>query len=233
MFIKNEPAMKVGKYVVVADVHIGLTKDLWKAGISMPSQVKHLSDRLNALKKMTGSNGLIIVGDLKHKTTGISLQERREVPEFLRSLKFKKIIIIKGNHDGLIEKLVSDRHVSVKKSFSVGSYIFTHGHRNVKTKKKIIAIGHNHLCVRFRDDVGAVYNEPVWVRGKIKQKDAEGVVHSKIIIIIPAFNELCGHFVANKGKFHGPVASKLKSNAHVYLLNGTDIGRIRDLKVKE
>lgn len=224
MFIKNEPVMKVGKYLAIADVHIGITKDIWKSGISLPSQVKHMSEKLNKLKKLTKAEGLIIAGDLKHKTVGISFQERREVPEFLRLLKFKKIIIVKGNHDGLVEKLTSDiKSVSVRKSFSVGDYIFTHGHRNLKTAKKIIVIGHNHLCVKFRDDVGATYNEPVWVRGR---------AGSKTIIIMPAFNELCGYFIVNKGKFNGPVAGKMK-NPKIYLLDGTDIGRVNDLKVKE
>lgn len=225
MFVKNEAAIKVGKYLVVTDVHVGITKDLWQSGVSLPSQVKSMALRLNKLKSLTKTTHLIILGDLKHKITGISLQEKKEVPEFLRMLKFSKITLIKGNHDGFIEKLTKNiKKVSVKKSLTVGDYIFTHGHRVVKTKKKIIVVGHNHLCVKFQDDVGAVYNEPVWVRGK-----AEG----KKIIIMPAFNELCGYYAANKGRFHGPIASKLKGNAHVYLLDGTDIGRIRDLEVKE
>ncbi|HLD39395.1 MAG TPA: metallophosphoesterase, partial [archaeon] len=138
MFIKNEPAMKVGRYLVVADIHIGITKDLWKSGISLPSQVRRLADRLNKLKKLTKSEGLVIVGDLKHRITGVSQQERREVPEFLELLKFKKIIVVKGNHDGFVEKLVDDKRVSVMKSFSIGKYIFTHGHRRIKTKKEVI-----------------------------------------------------------------------------------------------
>lgn len=209
--------------MVVTDIHIGLTRDLWKAGVSLPSQVKRLGDRLNKLKKLTKTEGLIIVGDLKHKTVGVSYQERVEVPEFLKLLKFKKIVVVKGNHDGFIEKLVHDKRVSVRKSFSVGKYAFTHGHRRIKTSKEIIVIGHNHLCVKFRDDVGATYNEPVWVRGKKS---------GKTIIIMPAFNELCGYFLVNKGTFNGPIASKLK-NPKIYLLNGTDIGRVSDLKVKE
>ncbi|HLD38984.1 MAG TPA: metallophosphoesterase [archaeon] len=225
MFVKNEAAIKVGKYLVVADVHIGITKYLWQSGVSLPSQVKAMALRLNKLKKLTKTNELIILGDLKHKITGISMQERKEVPEFLRMLKFSKITVIKGNHDGFIEKLTKNiKKVSVKKSLVVGDYFFTHGHRIVKTKKKIIVVGHNHLCVKFQDDVDAVYNEPVWVRGKAGDNK---------IIIMPAFNDLCGYYAANKGKFNGPVASKLKGNAHVYLLDGTDIGRIRDLKVKE
>src|SRR3989338_2939596 len=221
MFLKNEPVMKVGEYLVIADVHIGITHDFWKAGISLPGEVKKMADRLNKLKKLTGAKGLIIVGDLKHKTVGISYQERREIPEFLAALKFKKIIVVKGNHDGFVEKLVDGKRVSVKKSFSVGDYLFTHGHRNVKTSKSKIVIGHNHLCVKFRDDVGATYNEPVWVRGKLG---------NKIIIIMPAFNDLCGYFVVNKGKFNGPVAGKMK-NPKIYLLDGTDIGHVNDLKV--
>ncbi len=224
--------MKVGKYLVIADVHIGITHDFWKSGISLPDQIKNMVDKLNRLKKLTGAEALIIAGDLKHKTVGISFQERREVPEFLKGLKFKKIIIVKGNHDGFIEKIAKEKRISVRKSFSVGDYLFTHGHRNVQTAKNKIVIGHNHLCVKFRDDVGTTYNETVWVRGKARQKDAKGVMHPKTIIIMPAFNELCGYFVVNKGTFNGPIASKMK-NPKIYLLDGTDIGRVSELKVKE
>jgi putative SbcD/Mre11-related phosphoesterase len=225
MFVKNEAAMKVGTYLIVTDVHIGLTKELWEAGVSLPSQVNSLAKRLNKLRRLTKATRLIINGDLKHKVVGISLQERREVPELLSLLKFEKIVVIKGNHDGEIEKLVKDlKKVSVKKSFAVGNYLFTHGHRHVKTSRKIIVVGHNHLKIRFRDAVGAVYDEPVWVKGK-----AEG----KKIIVMPAFNELSGSYVANKGKFHGPIASKLTNRARVYMLDGTDLGRIVDLKAKD
>ncbi len=216
MFVKNEPAMKVDKYLIVSDVHIGITKDLWLSGFSLPSQVKTLAKRLNKLKTLTRTKYLIINGDLKHKTTGISKQERIEIPEFLKLLRFEKIILIKGNHDGHIEKIAK---ISVRKSMAVGDYIFTHGHRIINTKKKIIVVGHNHLCVRFQDQVGAVYKEPVWVRGKASDKT---------IIIMPAFNDLSGNYEVNKGKFQGPIASKLK-NPRVYLLNGTDLGRVSDL----
>lgn len=233
MFIKNQAAMKIGNYLVVSDIHIGLTKDLWQAGVSLPSQVSSLAKRINKLKRLTHAKYLVINGDLKHKVTGISAQERREVPEFISLLRFSKIVIIKGNHDGNIEKLIDDRRVSVKKSLAVGSCLITHGHMSVKTTKKIIVVGHNHPCVRFRDEMGAVYTEPVWVRGKAEEKDAKGVMHSKTIIIMPAFNELSGYYTVNKGRFQGPVASTLTKSAHIYLLDGTDLGRIRDVKLKE
>lgn len=222
--------MKVGDYLIVTDVHVGLTKELWEAGVSLPSQVNSLAKRINKLKRLTKAKNLIINGDLKHRVLGISLQERKEIPEFLQLLKFKKIIICKGNHDGHIEKLTKDlKNVSVRKFFTVGNYLFTHGHRRVNTKKKIIVIGHNHLKIRFRDQMKAIYDEPVWVRGKTVEQDAKGVKHSKTIIIMPAFNDLSGSYTANKGKFQGPIASKLK-NPRVYLLDGTDLGKISNLK---
>jgi putative SbcD/Mre11-related phosphoesterase len=233
MFVKNVAAMKIGNYLVVSDIHIGITKELWEAGVSLPSQVKSLAKRLNKLKSITKAKYLVINGDLKHKVVGISPQERREIPEFLEMLKFSKIIIVKGNHDGNIEKLARElKKVIVKDFFVIGNYFITHGHRSIKTGKKIIVIGHNHLAIRFKDQIGATYTEPVWVRGKVEQKDARGVSHSKTIIIMPAFNELSGFFTVNKGRFQGPVASLLK-NPRIYMLDGTDLGRVKDVRLKE
>jgi putative SbcD/Mre11-related phosphoesterase len=224
MFVKNEAAMKVGDYLIVSDVHLGITKELWESGVSLPSQVNSMAKRLNKLKKITRAKYLIINGDLKHKIIGISSQERHEVPEFLKQLRFSRIILVKGNHDGHIEKLAAGlKNVSVRKSFAVGNYAFTHGHRRIRTSKKIIVVGHNHLMIKFRDEMRAVYTEQVWVRGK-----AAG----KTIIIMPAFNELSGHYAVNKGRFQGPIASQLV-NPRIYLLNGTDLGRVRDVKLKE
>jgi len=211
MFLTNQPAMKIKEYLVVTDIHLGITRELWESGVSLPSQVKALAERLNRLKKSTGAKKLVILGDLKHKVPGISYQEVREIPEFLEALNFKKIIIVKGNHDGDIEKLIPLKlklKVSVKKSFSMGDYYFTHGHRNENTSKPIIVIGHNQPHVEFRDAVGARYTEPVWVRGLISKE--------KKLIIMPAFNELCGATIVNRDALLGPIAKQLdKKKAHV------------------
>jgi hypothetical protein len=230
MFITNQPAMKIKEYLVISDLHLGITRDLWQSGVSLPSQVKTLSERLNKLKKSTGAKKLIILGDVKHKVPGISFQETREIPEFLAALNFKKIIITKGNHDGDIEKIIPLKlklKVSVKKSFTVGDYYFTHGHANANTSKRIIVIGHNQPHIKFRDDVGALYTEPAWVRGPLKESKRK-------LIIVPAFNELCGATVINQDELLGPIAKQLDRNkAHVYLLDGTDLGILADLKLKE
>jgi hypothetical protein len=225
MFIVGKPAIVIGKTLVIADLHIGITRELYESGISMPSQVRKMISRIHELKKITKAQELVIAGDIKHKVPGISWQEIREIPEFLTALKFKKITIVKGNHDGQIEKMIPAEikgNVKVRKFVIIGDYYITHGHRKANTKKNII-IAHNHPHVRFRDKLGALYTESVWVRGSLDKKE---------LIIMPAFNELCGATVINRDKLLGPIAKKIRK-AHAYLLDGTDLGLIGDLRLKE
>jgi putative SbcD/Mre11-related phosphoesterase len=222
MFLTNQPAMAVKDYLVIADVHIGITKALKDAGVLLPSQVEKLARQINALKRTAKAKKLIVLGDFKHEIPRISWQERVEIPQLLELLDFKSIVITKGNHDGNIEKIVHDKRVKIKKSFTVGNYIFSHGHRRIKTKKKTIVIGHNHPHVRFIDDIGTVYTQPCWVIGRAS--DAR-------VIMVPAFNELCGATVVNgKDDFLGPIARHIdRKNARIYLLDSTYLGRVRDL----
>jgi len=226
MFLVNEPAIILNKTLVIADLHIGITRELYESGISVPSQVKKMVNKIYKLKKETGAKELLILGDIKHKVPGISLQEQREIPEFLSLLKFKRIIIIKGNHDGNIEKMIPNKdRIKIRKSFSIGDYFLTHGHRKANTNKNII-IAHNHPHIRFRDKLGALYTEPCWLIGKVKTKQIVD------IIIMPAFNELCGATIVNRDALLGPIAKNI-INPKVHLLDGTDLGKLNDLKIKE
>ena len=225
MFVHNQPALVINKTLVIADLHIGITGDLYKSGISIPSQVKKMAEIINKMKKKTGAKNLIILGDIKHKVPGTSWTESKEIPDFLSQLKFKNIIIVKGNHDGLIEKMVN-KTVKVKKFVIVDNYFLTHGHRNIKTKQKTIVIGHNHPHVKFIDEMGGRFTEPVWLIGKLKG--------GKKIIVMPAFNELSGAIVVNEQPMIGPIAKCiLKKQTHAFLLDGTDLGTLDDLKIKD
>src|SRR3989338_1783305 len=135
MFLTNYPAMVIKGYLVIADIHIGITKELKDAGVLLPSQVEKLAKQINALKRVAKAKKLIILGDFKHDIPRISWQERVEIPKLLSLLKFQRIVITKGNHDGNIEKLIDDKRVKIKKAYTLGDYIFTHGHRRISTKK--------------------------------------------------------------------------------------------------
>jgi len=231
-FIRTYPAMQIGDWLIVADLHLGITREIYEAGVSLPSQVLAFVQRLNDLKNKTKSKHLILLGDVKHKVPGISWQEQQELPDLLEQLKFKKIVIIKGNHDAEIEQMIPPHlkgKVKVRKSLTVGDFIFTHGHRHVKTRAKTIVIGHNQPAVLFQDAIGVRYIEPVWVRGSLG-----GLYKGHELIIMPAFNELRGHACVNRGKLIGPIAKALKiKSAHAFLLDGTDLGTLANLKIED
>jgi putative SbcD/Mre11-related phosphoesterase len=222
MFIKNYPAMKLGKYLVVADLHFGITKDIYDSGIRLPNQAKRMAEKINRLKKITKTESLVILGDLKHNIPNILIQEKKEISEFLSSVDFERIILIKGNHDGKIETIVGERCL-VKKYMKISGYLLAHGHGNIKTGSKKIIIGHNHPQIMFRDQLNAYYTEPVWLVGTSGKKE---------ITIMPAFNELCGSTIVNRDALLGPIVRGLKKNqTHIYLLDGTYIGLNSDMVV--
>lgn len=233
MFLRNYPAMVVKDSLIVADLHLGITKELYEKGIMIPQQSKTLSERINELKKKTKTNRLILLGDAKHKIPVISRQEYREVPEFFKKIDYNKVVITKGNHDGELETLLdsTEKNIKIRDFVSIGDYTFTHGHIKIKTNKKNIVIGHNHPKIIFKDSVGAIYFEQVWVRGEAIYEGKK-----RNIIIVPTFNELTGSMVINDNKlsdrdhtnFMGPIAKNMR-NRRVYLLDGTDIGFLEDL----
>jgi hypothetical protein len=226
MFIKNQPAMKIGNALVIADLHIGIALEMYRKGVSIPNQSKSLAKKVNGLKRLTKTKRLFILGDVKHSIYRIPIHEIKEVPEFLNSVKYDDITILKGNHDGNIEKIVKlvKKNIKIKKSVVIGEFLLTHGHRIVKTNK-IIVMGHNQPNIKFRDKVGALYFEPVWLRGKTKD--------GKKVIVMPAFNSLCGATIVNKDELIGPIAKKLiRNRTHAYLLDGTDLGNLKDLQIE-
>lgn len=225
-FIRNQPALKIGDALVIADLHLGKSHEYWQKGFSLPRQAKIFAMRLNNLKKKTRTKRLVILGDIKNKIGFANAEEIRELPLFFSNLDYRKIIAIKGNHDGGIEKVLPDR-IKIRNSIAIGDYMLTHGHMNVNTKKSTIIIGHNQPHVKFVDKVKAVYTEPVWVRGKLKGKYA-----GKELLMMPAFNELCGATIVNKDELLGPMARRLSKDAHCYLLDGTDLGTIGDLMIR-
>ncbi len=225
MFITDQAAMVVKNSLIVSDLHIGITSDLYKAGIIVPSQAEKFSERLNKLGKMVKAKQLIIVGDLKHFVKGISKNESYEIPLFFSNLRFRKIVIVKGNHDGRIESLVPSnlkRKIIVKEWYDTNGYHITHGHRILNTKLDKIIMGHIQPQVRFVDKY-ATYTLPCWIRGKLED--------DRKLVILPAFNELCGGTVMNHSKLLGPIVKNLNySKTKAYLLDGTDLGFLPSLK---
>ncbi len=73
MFITNKPAVLIEhgreKYLVISDIHLGITSDIRKKGVVIPNQVKSFVNRIDELRKTTKAKTLIILKSFPKPTT--------------------------------------------------------------------------------------------------------------------------------------------------------------------
>lgn len=238
-FITNEPALLIGSTLVVSDLHIGIEYDYRKRGIKMPSQTHHMLSRLKKLLKRTHAKKLLVCGDLKHKVPGLTVQEEREVPDFVSTLAERVTIdIVQGNHDAdLAQLLPPGIRLHPTEGFLQKDVYFSHGHTwpspSLLQAKRLV-IGHIQPQIEIKDSLGYIWREQVWVRAplnpeKVKEKYSRST--DVELIILPSFNPLAGGLALNKEQARESPILKLAhlKEANIYLLDGTFLGRLSDL----
>jgi len=217
-FLVNEPALMIGKTLVIADLHIGLEYELLAAGFNVPDQAQTMLKKIKRLLRENKCKELIIIGDVKHTIARLSWPEQEEISEFFRPLeKITKVHIVKGNHDGNIERYVSNVHPT--EGFEYKGYWIMHGHARPpkEVAGKTIILGHMHPVVEFRDSLGGRLSERVWIR-------------TDKSIVVPAFNDLLGGIDVRKGLL-GPMKKYIDpKRAELYLLDGLYLGKISQLR---
>ncbi len=248
----DEPAMVVEseyKTLVLADLHLGIEVELRQKGIHIGSQTDKLLERAISCVKAVEPDAILLLGDIKHVVPQMSSADRKEVPFFFAQLaNYAPIYVVKGNHDGQIEKLlpaVEPKHeiyIEGAQGFLLDHVGYAHGHswpQQDLFSAPYILIGHNHPMIRL---VSTYYTsmKPVWIRAQCDynavKKRFPGLSNwnDPRVIIMPAFNELCGGLAFNstKMKLLGPIASKLLrfDTMEAYLLDGTYIGKVCDLE---
>jgi hypothetical protein len=238
----TEPALLIGKTLVIADLHLGIEYEIFKSGITVPSQIERIEKKIDNLVKQTKSNHLVILGDLKHQVPNISWQEYKEIPLFLEHFSKLKISIIKGNHDGDIERLApKEVDVYEPSGFKINEFLLTHGHAwpNKKDlKAKYLVMGHVHPAIEFLTGNFRTV-ESCWLKCEVdneKFKEKFGVkTNFKKGIIMPSFNHLIGGMAFNSKDFE-PLGPLLKNEilkwkkSEVYLSDGTFLGDLRELR---
>lgn len=245
----NEPALVVEnefKTLVVADIHLGIEWELYQSGFSIPSQVEKRKRRIKDCIEKVKPERIVLLGDIKHNVPITSWQEKDEVPEFLKELaSFASVDIVPGNHDGDIEQLVPENvTVHGMRGFVLDGVGYFHGHTWPHAElfsAAHVVMSHNHPAIRFTDALGHSVSEPVWIRThfieKAIRKHYGNIEYSNPeVIIMPAFNELCGGVPFNESvheELLGPVfannAIELEK-ARAFLLDGTELGTIGRIK---
>ena len=239
--IPNEPALfiKNKQILVVADLHIGIESQLREQGLHASSQTQKMIDHLLSICKKYKAKEIILLGDIKHNIPSATIQERRDVRNFLKLIEeFDTIHIIPGNHDGFIKKLSPDEIIiHASDGFIIENVGFVHGHRwpseEIMGCEQIIT-AHTHPTVMFTDRLGYKTFESCWIKGMfLKNKLKEKYPNSTRpeILVMPAFNPLCGGLAANHEGVMGPIGKIIDiRNAQIYLIDGTSLGRVKDIK---
>ncbi|MDO8340146.1 MAG: hypothetical protein Q7T16_05830 [Candidatus Burarchaeum sp.] len=235
-FVANEAALLVGESLVIAELHIGYEQKLF------PQTDMFFTDKLiarvRALLHQTGAKQLIVNGDVKDSVTGVTPEEGRELSKFFEGIGVPAAIV-KGNHDGGIERHVHDACIEQQGGLRVGTVAIFHGNswpaEELLKGAKTLVVAHMHPCVELGGK-----RQACWLAGKLSEK-AKGKVpnwRSLNVIVMPAFSQLVGCMAVNGKKMAGlrsggPLLRhemfKL-DEAQVYLLDGTCVGSVKDLR---
>ena len=190
------------KVLVISDLHLGYEEHLRKKGVLIPRfQFKDIKNRLELILKETKPEIIIITGDLKHEFGTISDQEWRDILSLFDILSehTKKIILIKGNHDTILNIIAKKRNLKVKDLYKLKDTLILHGDHMVDLNKiKTIIIGHEHPAVMLKRGVRSELYK-CFLKGKFKGRN---------LIVMPSFNSLSigsdirkrglGPFIKNK-----------------------------------
>ena len=239
--VPNEPALfiKEEKILVVADLHIGIESELQEQGVHAPPQTPLMLQRLQRLCSNYKPEDIVLLGDVKHMIPSSTIQERSNVKQFLQQVQsFGCVHIIPGNHDGNLHRFVPEGiHFHPSNGEILGDMGFIHGHRWPREEIMEcgqVVVAHAHPTIMLTDRRGYKTFEPCWIRGNCKRDILSERFPSAAnpdVIVIPAFNQLCGGIAINDEAFLGPFGKVLDiENASVYLLDGSSLGKIHHLK---
>lgn len=237
----DEPALllKEKKLLIIADLHIGIESELREKGFQVPSQTKIMEKRLLSIIIKNHIKDIILLGDIKHTIPSSTVQERTDVKNFLTVLQsYSTLHVLPGNHDGNIDRLLSPGiQLHPSEGFIFEGIGFTHGHRKPSLEVMQcdqVIIGHSHPTVMLMDRLGYRMFEQCWLRGPplyhaLYEKFPNSPTSQ--IVLMPAFNALCGGTAVNQDALLGPFKSIIDvDNAELYLLDGSSLGKVKDLK---
>jgi len=254
------PALLIERPVrslIVSDVHIGFEEELHEVGFRVPSQSWRILESIERLIEKTGSERLIILGDLKHKVPGTSKTEWRYLPSMVEDVRklVKEVVLVPGNHDGGISRILGNsvtyapsRGLLVEDGESkVGLF---HGHTWPSVslcKADVLVMGHMHPVVRLRAELGLTVTRRVWLSlegeraslvKKLSRRYSSRLPTGRVtLLVMPSFNDFLSGVAVNaatEGKeLLGPVVRSGLfdlSKAEVYMLDGTHLGKVSDLR---
>lgn len=224
--------LKKSKLLIIGDLHIGYEEALTSEGILVPKltfgEMKREILELLKLKPKI----IVINGDLKHEFASISRQEWQDTLEILDILLKKcKVILIKGNHDTILEPIARKRGLKVGNFYIANDVAILHGHKILLDKEiyakkiKTIIIGHEHPAVSIREGV----------KSELYKCFLKGKWHGKNLVVMPSFFSVYEGSDVKKEELLSPfLEERALKNFAVYILDGKgkvyDFGKLRNIR---
>lgn len=233
--IDSEPAIILEndkKNLVISDLHIGFEHKFSSNKIpnSKNSSVNDIITNVKKIIKKENPDTLILLGDVKSSIQNITKSEWNDVPYFFEELNSLDMILIPGNHDANITRLIPDNVTLISsKGMIIDDVLLTHGHtmpsKNYSNVNNII-MGHIHPV--YFDENSLLNGERIWISIKTDKSKIFPSTKGKInITIIPSFNP---YFYAAEKRYYkksiSPIVEKIKDSsiAKIATLDGTIIG---------
>ena len=234
--VPSQPALTLegkNRSVVITDLHIGFESSLFANNIFVGKNttIQETINRIEEILEKTKANSLILLGDVKSSIKSIAKNEWDEVPLFFKKMSEKvETILVPGNHDANIQKLVPDEVTLISSTgLVIENILLTHGHtmpsENFSNVDKII-MGHVHPV--FFQDESVINGKRVWVSIKADKQQIFSSTSGEVeVTVVPSFNKY--FYATHKKKYKksiSPILEKIKKikSAKIITLDGTIIG---------
>jgi len=210
--------------VVMGDLHLGYEESAQENGVLLPRfQLGDLMQRLSGMIK--GAKTIVLNGDIKHEFGRILEQEWSDALRIIDWLSSRaELVIVRGNHDTMLEPLLRKKGIPLHDFHVVGSYYICHGHMLPKDEDirdaRTIIISHEHPAVTLRD--GA--------RKETYKCFLLGHYKGKNLIVLPSLNLLTYGNNISEAKRLSPLLHDI-SDFEVFVVSGKvmSFGKVGDL----
>jgi uncharacterized protein len=235
--VPQTPALyiKEKNMLIFADLHIGIENQLHKHGLHVSSQLPRMWFMISQLCTTYQPEEIVLLGDIKHSIPQTPFHEKKQLRLFFQQLvELATIHIIPGNHDGNIQWYLPEDIILHDSTGAVfDSLGCIHGHcwpNESVMKTTYLFMGHTHPTIMLQDRLKYETYETCWVRTRldeIKTKEKYNSFNQNLeIIILPAFNPLCGGLAVNKDGIMGPFRSIINNDkSEIFLLDGSYLGK--------
>lgn len=187
MFLKDgvefiDTGLLIGDTLILSDIHLGYEAALNKNGYLIPRhQFRETTQKIERIIDETMPSRIIINGDIKHEFGSINDQEWRDTLKLIDFMgKKAEVILVKGNHDRLLDTIATRRDIKVRDTYLQDDVFFVHGHElaDLPDDAETIVIGHEHPAISISDGL-RVERYKCYLIGTYK---------GRTLIVQPAFN---------------------------------------------